>query len=188
VAGRIDERLVDVGEMVGPGSPIARLIQVGVVKISAGIPERYVDGVKVGMPVTMTFDALGNEQVSGRITYVGGTISKSDRTLPIEIELPNRGGRFKPEMVAELGVRKDRLRNVIVIPRTALVRTESGWQVYLAVPASDGDGYVVEPRDVTLGPTDKGSVVVESGVMKGEYVITVGQNKVNPGEQVHFDL
>lgn len=187
VAGRIDERLTDIGEMVAPGAPVARLIQTGIVKVTAGVPERYSAGMRVGLPVTMRFDALGGRQVEGRITYIGATISQSDRTMPIEVQLSNAGGNYKPEMVAELSVLKERYRNSVVIPRTALVRTENGWQVYLAVPDASGEGHVVEARPVTIGPSDQGQVVITDGLKVGEQLITVGQNKVNPGEHVTFD-
>ncbi|MCB0710868.1 MAG: efflux RND transporter periplasmic adaptor subunit [Ignavibacteriae bacterium] len=187
VAGRIDERLTDVGEMVGPGSPVARLIQTGIVKVTAGVPERYSNGMRVGLPVTMKFDALGERQVEGRITFIGATISQSDRTVPVEVQLTNSRGDYKPEMVAEMSVLRNRLRNAVVIPRTALVRTEDGWQVYLAVNGATGEGYIVEARTVQIGPSDQGKVVITEGLNVGEVVITVGQNKVNPGEHVTLD-
>ncbi len=186
VSGRIEERITEIGEMVGPGAPIARLIQTGVVKVTAGVPERYVSGLRVGTPVTMVFDALGGRRVTGRITYVASVIDPGDRTLPVEIEISNPGNSYKSEMVAEIEILRSRLRNSIVVPRTALVRVEGGYQVYVAVPAADG-GWVAEARDVVIGPSDRGVVVITDGLKAGEQVIVVGQNKVNPGEHVEFD-
>lgn len=185
VNGQIEERIVDVGEMVAPGAPIARLIQTGVVKVTAGVPERYVQGLRIGLPVTMTFDALNGRKVEGRITFIGAAVSERDRSVPIEIELSNAGGAYKPEMMVNLAVLKDRLRNVVVVPRTALVRIEDGYQVYLVVPS--GDGYVAEARQVTLGPSDRGNVVITEGLKPGDVIIAIGQSKVNPGEKVEFD-
>lgn len=186
VSGRIDTKITEVGEMVAPGGPIARLIQTGVVRVTAGVPERYVDGLRVGTPVTMVFDALGGRRVTGRISYVGTMIDPGDRTLPVEIEIGNPGNDYKPEMVAEIEILRDRLRNAIVVPRTALVRVEGGYQVYVVVPDADG-GYIAEARDVTIGPADRGVVVVTDGLKPTEQIIVVGQNKVNPGERVEFD-
>ena len=185
VSGRIDERLIDIGEMVAPGAPVARLLQTGVVNVSAGVPERYSSGMRIGLPVTMKFDALGGREVNGSITYIGATISQNDRTVPIEIRL-NNGGQYKPEMIAELTILKDRLRNVVVIPRTALVRTENGWQVYLAVQDDTGEGHVVEAHPVEVGSSDRGTIVITSGLKVGEKIVTVGQSKVNPGEPITF--
>ena len=186
VAGVIEERLVDIGEMVGPGAPIARLIQVGTVKVTAGVPERYVQGLRKGLPVTITFDALDGREVQGKITYVGAAVNQSDRSVTVEIELRN-AGQYKPEMVANLAIVKDKLRNVMVIPRTALVRVEDGYQVYCVVPDPVGEGYVAEARTVTLGPSDRGNIVISEGLKPGDRIITVGQTKVNPGERVEFD-
>ncbi len=186
VSGRIDDRLIDIGEMVPPGGPVARLIQAGTVKVSAGVPERYVEGLRVGLPVEMTFDALGGRKVSGKITYVGSMISQNDRTLPIEIAMPNRDNAFAPEMVANLRIIRDVLHDVLVVPRTAAVRVEDGFQIYVA-ERQGSDGYVATARPVTLGASDHGGVVVESGLKPGDRIITVGQQKINPGEAVTFE-
>ncbi len=185
MSGRIEERMIDVGEMVGPGSPVARLLQSGVVKVSAGVPERYVRGLRVGLPVKMTFDALGGRVVNGTISYVGSTIDPNDRTLPIEIRLGN-GGEYKPEMVAEIEVIRSRMRNSVVVPRTALIRVENGYQVYVAAEGPNGT-FVAEARDVSIGSSDRGVVVVTDGLKVGETIIVVGQNKVNPGETIEFE-
>lgn len=184
-SGIIEERLVEVGEMVAPGAPIARLIQTGTVKITAGVPERYVDGLRKGLPVTITFDALDGLEVKGNITYVGAVVNQNDRSVTVEIELRN-SGQYKPEMVANLTIVKDVMKNVMVIPRTALVRVENGYQVYLVVPDPKGEGYIAEARQVTLGPSDQGNIVIADGLKPGDRIITVGQGKINPGEHVEF--
>lgn len=186
-AGQIEERITDVGEMVAPGAPIARLIQTGVVKVTAGVPERYVQGLRIGLPVTMTFDALNGRTVEGKITFIGAAVSERDRSVPVEIELNNAGGQYKPEMMVNLSILKDRLRNVVVVPRTGLVRVENGYQVYVVVPDAKGEGYVAEARQVELGASDRGNVVITAGLKPGERIITVGQSKVNPGEHVSFE-
>lgn len=182
VSGRIDEKIADLGEMVGPGGPVARILQTGVVEIEAGVPERYVGDLRVGTPVEMVFDGLDGRRMNGRITYIGTGMDRGDRTLPVEIAVSNPGGSLKPGMVAEIEILRDRLRNVVVVPRTALVRVEEGYQVYVA--RAEGGGHVAEARDVTLGATDRGVVVITDGLAPGERIIAVGQNKVSPGERI----
>ncbi len=184
VSGKIDMRLIDLGEMVAPGAPVARLLQTGTVKITAGVPERYVQGIRTGLPVVMKFDALGLDSVTGKITYVGAAISERDRTIPIEVELANQGGKYAPEMVVNMTIVKNKISGAIAVPRTAIVRIEDGYQVYVAAPA--GDGYIAEARKVKLGEADKGKIVVTEGLKAGDQVIVVGQAKINPGERVTF--
>ena len=185
VSGRIDARIADVGEMVPPGGPVARLLQTGVVEIEAGVPERYAGNLRVGTPVEMVFDGLGGRRVNGKIGYIGSGMDRTDRTLPVEIDVSNPGGSLKPGMVAEIEILRNRLRNVVVLPRTALIRVEDGYQVYVATAV--GDGHIAEARPVTIGATDRGLVVVTDGLAVGERIIAVGQNKVNPGAPISFD-
>lgn len=184
LSGRINDRLVDAGEMVAPGAPVARLLQTGTVKVTAGVPERYVEGIKVGLPVEMTFDALQGKKVTGRITYVGGSVSERDRTIPVEVEISNSANLYAPEMVSNMRIIKNELQGVIAVPRTAVIRIEDGYQVY--VVTQKGGENIVEARPVTLGAADNGMVLITSGLNPAERIVTVGQAKVNPGEPVIY--
>jgi len=100
------------------------------------------------------------------------------------VEIANPGNAYTPEMVANMRIIKDELRGVIVVPRTAVVRIEDGYQVY--VVTQKGAENIVESRPVTLGPADNGLVVITSGLSPVERIVTVGQAKVNPGEPVIY--
>ncbi|MFC1694462.1 efflux RND transporter periplasmic adaptor subunit, partial [Candidatus Latescibacterota bacterium] len=57
-SGVVTMRNVEVGAILGPGTPAFRIIDVSKVKVQAGIPEKYIAEFKVGNMVTISFDAL----------------------------------------------------------------------------------------------------------------------------------
>ena len=75
ISGVVDAKMMNLGEMTGPGVPILSIIDVSRVKISIGIPERYLSTVKKGKTVNITFEVFPGEEFTGVIDY----ISNADR-------------------------------------------------------------------------------------------------------------
>ena len=181
--GVLEDRFVDIGAMVSPGEPVARLVDLDPVKVFAGVPERYATDVAVGASAVMTFDALGEGVYQAPILYVGSTVDPQNRTFPIEVELPNPNGAIKPQMVANMGVTRREVESAVVVPQDALVRVEDGYILYIVVGGLDGQ--VAEARAVELGPTRRNLVVIEKGVTGGEQLVVVGQRSLAHGDRVN---
>ncbi len=181
-AGIVEERLVEQGEQVMPGSPIARVVNTSSVKVTAGVPERYAGDIRPGTPVQVGFQAYGGERRIGKVTFVGSTINPDNRTFPIEVKLDNSNREMKPQMVTQLYVVREKLNDVVVVPQAAIIRDEDGASVYV-VERTDTTA-TVSPRTVVPGPSSGGQVVVLSGVSAGDEVVVIGQTNVTRGDAV----
>lgn len=181
-AGVLDERLVDVGAMVSPGTPVARLVDLDPIKVFAGVPERYAADIRVGAEATLDFEMLDGAPYAGRIRYVGASVNAENRTFPIEVSLPNPNGLVKPQMVANMAVTRSTVDEAIVVPQDALIRFENGYVVYVATERN-GEA-VAEMREVVLGPSRRNLVVIDEGVTSGEQLIVVGHKEVEDGDRI----
>lgn len=184
VAGVFDEYFLDLGEMASPGAPVARVVSVGRVKIVGGVPERYAMTVQQGDSARVELDAFPGREFLGTISFVGASVDERARTVPIEILLGNADGTLKPRMVANVEAELERLVDVVVVPQDLVVRTETGYQVYL-VETVDGD-MVARARDVTLGRAYANRVVVTEGLAEGDALITLGHRLVDDMSQVRL--
>lgn len=182
IAGVLDSREIEVGTMVGAGTPVARIVDSDPVKITGGVPERYAADVRTGADATVAFDVLPDQEFQGRIAYVGAVVNPGNRTFPVEFRLPNPGGAIKPEMVANVRVTRRTVEDAIVIPQEALVRVENGYIVFVAVTEEGRD--VVAARPVELGPAQLNRVVVQAGIQPGDRLIVVGQHTVAAGDRI----
>jgi RND family efflux transporter MFP subunit len=180
--GVLEERLVEVGAMVGPGTPVARVIAVNPVKITAGVPERYATDVRPGAAVRVSFEALEGRTFEGRIGYVGSAVNPRNRTFPVEFSVPNLGGQIKPEMVANVSLVRRVVADALVVPQNAVVRVAEGQVVY--VVKSGGGVDKVEARMVTIGMSQANRVTITSGLEAGDRVVVVGQQQVTNGDRV----
>ncbi len=181
--GVLDERMVEVGSSVAPGQVVARVVDLDPVKVTAGVPERYAADVRKGAEARVTFDVFPDDLYRARIGYVGATVSAQNRTFPIEVIVPNPKGLIKPQMVANVSVARRDLASALVVPQDALVRVENGYVVFVA--GDRGQGPIAEVRPVTLGPSQRNEVVIESGVQEGDRLIVVGQKSVADGDHIN---
>jgi RND family efflux transporter MFP subunit len=177
--GTIEERYLEVGEQAAPGTQLARLVNTRRVKVTAGIPERYANDIRRGTPVQLDVRRYDAGVRTAEVSFVGNTIDPESRTFPIEVTVSNEDRTLKPEMGVKLRVTRAVLDSTIVIPRTAVLRDETGTHVYV-VDRSDTTA-VARNRDIALGPETGGRVVADSGLAAGDEVIIVGQNNVSPG-------
>lgn len=184
MAGVLDARAVEVGSMVSPGTPVARVVDTETVKIAGGIPERYATEITRGSEMRVSFDALGAAEFTGKVQYMGATLNESNRTIPIEVTVPNRGGVIRPGMVANLQVARRTVGEAILVPQSAVLRRDQGYVVYV-VTERDGEP-VAEVRDVIPGTSEGGRVVIEQGLNAGDRVIVVGQQQVSTGDRLRI--
>lgn len=184
VDGVFDEKFIEAGEMAAPGARIARVVSTGRIKIQAGVPERAALAIRAGTRATVTFDVLPGQRFDGRVTFVGASVDRVNRTVPVEVLLDNTTGIVKPHMVANVELVQLQRENVIVVPQQAVLRTEDGYQALVVV---EQDGHpVAAARSVRLGPTWANRVVVEDGLAAGERLIRLGQQLVDPGTRVRI--
>lgn len=185
ISGILDARMVEVGTMVAPGTPIARIVDVAQLKVHGGVPERFAPEIAQGARARLSFDGVeaAEGEREGRIAFVGTVINDQDRTFPVEVVLTNPG-RIKPGMVATVGIDRRTFDSAVAVPQEAVVRTEDGYIVYVAA-ARDGE-IVAEARPVVMGPSQRGRIVIESGLVPGEEIVVVGQQQVVPGDRLEI--
>lgn len=178
VPGYLDERFVEIGEFILPGRQLFRIVKTDTVKITAGVPETYVQDIRKGTPVDITVDVLPDLKISSRVSYVGPSIDKGSRTFPIEIRFKNPQGKLKPEMFANLKIARAAVDNAIVIPRDAVIETESHKYVFLA---RDG---TARRQDISIGGAYGNQIWVSSGLQPGQRLIVTGHRDLVDGEPI----
>ncbi|MGH7482551.1 MAG: efflux RND transporter periplasmic adaptor subunit [Longimicrobiales bacterium] len=183
IAGILDARAIEVGSMVAPGAPIGRVIAVDRVKVQAGVPERFATDIDEGDVARISFDVLDDQDFEGEVGFVGSALNTENRTIPIEVVVPNPGLRIKPGMVATIALARRQVDSALVVPQPAVLRTENGYRLY--VVRERNGRLVAEARAVQLGALQDGRVEILSGLRAGDRVITVGQAQVTDGDALN---
>jgi hypothetical protein len=107
-------RFVDPGAVVGPGSPLVRLISAGDLLVRAAVPPEEARRLKVGDPVAIDVRAQGF-QIAGTLQRIAPEVDAASQMVLIEVRLaadPGTESRLQTGLVVD--VRPD------VTPRQAV--------------------------------------------------------------------
>lgn len=177
-AATITKRFVTNGDLITGGAgartglqPMVTLTVTDPVRVITEVPENESVHLTAGTSARIGIRALpGEKALSGRVARTGGTLSSSSRTLRVEIDLPNAGGRAKPGMMAEVELATDVKKAVLAVPATCVLREnqaasvftiESGKAKKVAIKTGLVDSGWVEILDPTL--TENTPLIAEVG-------------------------
>jgi membrane fusion protein, multidrug efflux system len=170
---------VRVGEMWNPMA--VRIVNTGVLKIRANIPENYQTKVAVGSPLEVALPDENNRMVNATVTVVGRIIDPATRTFYIEAKVP-ASSNLKPNQVAKVHIKDYENENAITIPMSTLQNDETGKYVMVAV--KEGEKLVARKRTVTVGELYNDKLEVKSGLQPGDQLITEGFQTLYDGQVV----
>ncbi|HZZ61023.1 MAG TPA: efflux RND transporter periplasmic adaptor subunit [Roseiarcus sp.] len=204
-SGRLGLRNIDLGQYASVGMALATLQQLDPIYADFPVPEEALATLAVGQDVSMTVDAIPGRTFEGKIKAIDARVSAESRNVTARAEFANADRKLLPGMFANLTVTTGASADLLTLPRTAIVYSLYGDNVFVVKPApppppahsDDGaaaatpsppaKGLVVERRFVKVGATRGERIVVEEGVKAGEQVVTAGQIKLQAGAPVAID-
>lgn len=172
VPGRITGKLIDVGSMATPGTPLLTIEGGGEMYVETSVDESLTSRIKPDMPAYITVDSLG-KTLQGRIREVVPLVDPASRTFIVKITVPDenlRSGLFARVRIP-LGN-----RSAILVPNGAIVSKGQLTGVYVV----DGQGMVTY-RLIRTGKQFPNGIEVLSGLSPRERIITGNVEKAVDG-------
>ena len=157
------------GMTVAAGQTLAEVNGLGTVWLNAAVPEAMAGRLRPGQGATATLSAYPGERFTGRVAAILPDVQAESRTLTVRIELPNRGGRLRPGMLASVDFGGSS-RAALLVPSEAVIRTGRRTLVMLALA---GGRY--QPAEVQAGGEAGGRTEILAGLAEGEKVVASGQ-------------
>jgi RND family efflux transporter MFP subunit len=185
--GWLVSRNVDLGTLVGPATNGFVLADTSSVKAVFGVPDTYINRVKLGNRLTVTTDSLPYP-ITGRVSAISPAADQKSRVFSVEVTLPNPKNELKSGMIASLTLAGDALpHSIVAVPLSAVIR-DPGRSDGFAVMTAEGSGDVVKAqlRPVELGETYGNMIAAKGGISPGERVITSGVTLIKSGDQVRI--
>ncbi|MEM1134899.1 MAG: efflux RND transporter periplasmic adaptor subunit [Bacteroidota bacterium] len=182
ISGTLDEYFMNTGEMSSPQSPIARIVNLSSIEISADVSETYVKNVKKGDKVEVSFTAVG-ENMELPVAAVGQFINPQNRTFKITMNARNKDGYLKPNTLAMVKINDYTKEGAVTVPANLIQKSTSGDSFLYIMEKRDGKS-LVKKIVVKTGRTFNGRTVIEEGLKEGDMVITTGYSEVIDGEEV----
>lgn len=177
--GVVDEIYRKEGEMVMPGTPMVQFVNLNNMKMLADVSEMYVKSVKQGDKASVSFPALGIENLDAQINRTSNVINLKNRTFKVEVSLPNKDQILKPNAIGMLKIKDFEADSAFVVPTMILGKDSKGDYLYTVI---DKDGKKVARKTyVKTGKTSGSKTMITEGLNPNDNVITAGYNEVSDG-------
>ena len=135
----------------------------------ATLNEVDVVNVKVGQQATITFDALPDMTLTGKVSEVDtiGTVSQGVVSYNVQVALDVSNAQVRPGMSDTVAIITNVKQDTLLVPNAAI--TTKGNATYVQVLGADGTPAQVE---VTTGLANDTQTEILSGIKEGDKIVT----------------
>lgn len=161
---------VRAGMTISPGQTLAQVNGLATVWLEAAVPEANAASIRPGDAAEARLAGFPDQAIAGRVTAILPVLNEASRSLRVRVELPNRDGRLRPGISAQVRLIAATRGTALAVPTEAVIRTGKRALVLTA-----GEHGRFTPVEVSLGREIGDRTVITSGLSEGEQVVASGQ-------------
>jgi multidrug efflux system membrane fusion protein len=188
ISGRTGGLLVREGNLVrqNDASPLVVINQLHPIAVSFAVPQQYLDQVQ-RFNRNRRLEAVIRPQddttksMTGRLTFINNQVDSTTGTIMLKATFPNADNRLWPGEFVAVKLVLDVQANVVTIPAQAVMTGQAGSFVY--VLNADRSA---RTQAVAVGRAVDDDVVIDSGLVARQVVVTDGQLRLVPGAKVEI--
>jgi len=182
-AGVVTERNVHPGALVGPptgpgGRPMLRVEKIDHLRVTVAVPEADAAAVTPGAPASFTVSTYPGQKFTGQVARVAHEIDPKTRTMAVELDFDNSGGKLVPGAYAEVFWPIHRDTPSLFVPPSAIATTTERTFVDRV---RDGK---IEQVTVARGAAMGDAVEVFGDLAAGDQVLRRGSEVLTSGTAV----
>jgi len=184
IKGTVIRYYVDIGDSVipqepMPQEPVLNIAYMDKVKIVVNVGEKDISKLRKGEKVRVSVDAYPGESFLGRVMRVAPAVDPRSRKVKVELEIENKDHRLKPGMFADVEIIYEEHKNVLVVPRIAVLEREERKVLFTV------EDDRAKLREVKTGVSDEEKIEIVEGLTEGESVVIEGNYGLIDGAKVN---
>jgi RND family efflux transporter MFP subunit len=176
-AGLVTEKKADAGTLASPGMLLFTVEDTRSYRLEATVDESDIRIVRIPQAVSVSVDALGNTDLSGKVVQIVPAADPTSRSFLVKVELPS-DTRLRSGLFGRARFPRGE-RTSLLIPRSAVVQRGQLQGVYVTDAKQ-----IAGLRYITLGKTAGDQVEVLSGLQDGERLIAAPGNRDLGGKRI----
>lgn len=182
--GIITARETDIGALIDAGAnapkELFHIASINKLRVYVAVPEVYSTAARSGAPADLTLDEFPGETFHGTLVRNSDSIDPASRTLLVEVDVENAGGRLKPGAYVQVHLKMPEGTRSLVVPANALLFRRAGLQVGVV---RDGKAQLVR---VTPGHDYGDSMEILAGLQPTDDVILSPSDSLTSGTPVQI--
>ncbi|MBD2294713.1 efflux RND transporter periplasmic adaptor subunit [Anabaena sphaerica FACHB-251] len=192
IAGVVTEKVTEPGNLLQPGSEVLKIADLSRIKVIVQVSELELAKIQVGQSVQVRLDAFPDQTIIGRVARISPSADATARLIPIEVVIPNSGGKIGSGLLARVNFTTQTPQRVVV-SQTAInkndqqTQSENSTGTVFIVKETEGKPKVKE-QSITLGKKADGNVEVLSGLQPGESYVVRSSKPLKDGEVVKLSI
>lgn len=166
------------GEFIGSGAPVVTLVDTQSFEVEASVPAKYISVIKPGLSVAGTTE--NGEDLMLEVRVLLPVEDPATRTRPVRF-ISEALGKLESLAIGQsltVMVPISAPREVLSVPKDALVQARGGWTVFVAEEGK------AQPRPVQIGVALGDRFEVLDGLSEGDVVVTRGNERLRPGQDI----
>lgn len=188
ISGRSGGLLVREGNLVRAADAQALVLinQLHPIAVSFAVPQQYLDDVQRysrdrRLDVIIRSQDDTTQTMAGRLSFINNQVDTTTGTIVLKATFPNSDSRLWPGQFVTVRLILDVQLDVLTIPSQAVVTGQAGSFVYVV-----NADLSASTRPIAVGRAVGDDIVVDSGLVAGEQVVTDGQLRLTAGARVEL--
>lgn len=170
IDGVVAQRHLRLGNTITANEPAFRVTALDALIAYIHIPEREFRRLEPGQEAELSLDAIPGQAFRALVKRISPVVDPATGTFKVTMEVPVDDPRLKPGMFGRFNIIWDARRDVLLVPRVAVVDDGASDSVFVV---TDG---TAERRAVRTGYTRGPQVEIVTGLEEGEEIVVVGQS------------
>ena len=183
-AGRLGVRDLSPGDYINKGQDIVTLQSYDQVFVDMEYPQNKISFLEEGMEVRITTDAWEGVVFTGTLTALNPEVNPATRALSVQATFDNPDGKLLPGMFVNVLVVRPDKREVVVIPRSAILHANYGDTAFVVMESEIEGMESVHQQIVRLGESKGDFVEVTEGLEGNEEIVSAGAFKLREGSLI----
>ena len=176
--GLLQQVMVEMGQRVVQGAPLAKVVQPWRLKAALQIQETQAKDVLIGQKVEID---TRNGIVNGKVSRIDPSVINGTRTVDAQILDPLPKGAV-PDLSVEGTIELERLKNVLYVGRPVFGQSDSAVTLFKIGP----DGRTAYRTQVKFGRTSVSTIEILDGLKLGETVILSDMSAYDGQERIEL--
>ncbi len=178
ISGIVVLRQIDLHQELPPGTPTFTIAQLDRLKITIGIPEKEMSGVKEGNRATVIVDMFPDLEFEGELVRLAREISTYTLKFEAEVQIDNPDMMIMSGVTALVSLERNEIENKIIVPTATILIEGNTHYVMIA------EENIAKQIFVETGPSNKTHTVILSGLESGESIIIEGNALVKHNSSI----